>query len=374
MPGRLPRALHPGAWWLWALGLATAASRTTNPVVLLLVVAVVAHVVAARRTEAPWARGFKAYVWLGLAVIGIRVLFRVLLDAQHGAHVLFTLPELPLPDAVAGIRIGGAVSLEGVLAAFYDGLRLATLLLCVGAANVLANPKRLLKAMPAALHEVGVAVTVALSVAPQLVESGQRVRRARRLRGEPGRRFHMVREVAIPVMTDALDRSLLLAAAMDARGYGRSAAVPARTRQATGALLVGGLLAIAVGTYGLLDSTAPRLLGLPLLLVGVLVGSGGVALSGRRVSRSRYRPDPWRREEWAVAGVGVGVAAVMVAVSVVDPIALFPSLQPLRWPDLPIAPTAAVLAGALPAWLAPPARAAVVATVNPLPVPRERAA
>src|ERR671939_669735 len=24
-------ALHPGAWWLWALGLGTAASRTTNP-------------------------------------------------------------------------------------------------------------------------------------------------------------------------------------------------------------------------------------------------------------------------------------------------------------------------------------------------------
>ena len=31
---RLPRALHPGAWWLWALGLATAASRTTNPLLL----------------------------------------------------------------------------------------------------------------------------------------------------------------------------------------------------------------------------------------------------------------------------------------------------------------------------------------------------
>ena len=68
------------------------------------------------------------------------------------------------------------MSLEGVLAAVYDGLRLATLLLCVGAANVLANPKRLLQSMPAALHEIGVAVTVALSVAPQLIESGQRVR------------------------------------------------------------------------------------------------------------------------------------------------------------------------------------------------------
>ena len=29
-----PRNLHPGAWWLWALGLAAAASRTTNPVLL----------------------------------------------------------------------------------------------------------------------------------------------------------------------------------------------------------------------------------------------------------------------------------------------------------------------------------------------------
>ncbi|MGQ0434763.1 MAG: energy-coupling factor transporter transmembrane protein EcfT, partial [Microthrixaceae bacterium] len=88
---RLPRALHPGAWWLWALGLATTASRTTNPILLLLLVAVIAYVVSARRTEAPWARGFRAYLVLGLVVVAIRVGFRMLLDGQHGAHVLFTL-------------------------------------------------------------------------------------------------------------------------------------------------------------------------------------------------------------------------------------------------------------------------------------------
>ena len=260
---RLPRALHPGAWWLWALGMAAAASRTTNPILLLMIVAVVAFVVSARRTDAPWARGFRAYVYLGLLVIAIRVVFRVLLDAQFGGHILFELPEVPLPEAVAGIRLGGPVSAEGVLAAVYDGLRLATLLLCVGAANTLANPKRLLQSMPSALHEIGVAVTVALSVAPQLIESGQRVRRARRLRGEPGRRFHVVREVALPVMTDALDRSLLLAAAMDSRGYGRVAARGRSTVAVTAALLLGGIVAIAIGSYGLLDSTAPRSLGAP---------------------------------------------------------------------------------------------------------------
>lgn len=350
---RLPRPLHPGAWWVWAMGLATAASRTTNPVLLLLVGAVVAHVVAARRTDAPWALGFKVYVYLGLVVIAVRVGFRMLLGGQYGDHVLFTLPELPLPEAAAGIRIGGAVPLEGVLAAIYDGLRLATLLLCVGAANVLANPKRLLKAMPAALYEVGVAVTVALSVAPQLVESGRRVRAARRLRGEAGRHFHVFREIALPVMTDALDRSLLLAAAMDSRGYGRTAGVPRRTRAVTGALLIGGLVGICIGTYGLLDSTAPRLLGVPLLVGGVAVGWGGVVLSGRRVSRSRYRPDPWSAPEWVVAGVGLLVAGVVIAVSVVDPNDLYPSLQPLSWPAVPVVPGVSIVLGALPAWLAP---------------------
>ena len=45
---RLPRDLHPVAWWGWALGLAAAASFTTNPVLLLLIVGVAATAVALR--------------------------------------------------------------------------------------------------------------------------------------------------------------------------------------------------------------------------------------------------------------------------------------------------------------------------------------
>ena len=44
-----PRNLHPGAWWLWAIGLAAAASRTQNPVPLLIL-AVAGLVVSARRS------------------------------------------------------------------------------------------------------------------------------------------------------------------------------------------------------------------------------------------------------------------------------------------------------------------------------------
>lgn len=372
MARRAPgRNLHPGAWWLWAIALATAASRTTNPLLLALVVGVVWLVVDARRSEAPWARGFKAYVVLGLVVIAIRVVFRVLLGGDSGGHVIVRLPELPLPEAAAGIRIGGPVTAEAVLGSAYDGLRLATLLLCIGAANVLANPKRLLKAVPGALHEIGVAVTVALSVAPQLVESGQRVRRARRLRGEGGRGRHLVREVAIPVLTDALDRSLFLAAAMDTRGYGRRAAVPAASRRLATGLVLGGLVGVCLGTYGLLDSTSPRHLGLPMLLGGAAAAWAGMVVTGRRVVRSRYRPDPWRTAEWGVAGTGLLVAVVVAATGSVDATALHPSLSPLTWPTLPLLPAAAVLVGALPAWIAPPPPPPAASTPNPARPERE---
>ncbi len=72
--------------------------------------------------------------------------------------------------------------------------------------------------------------------------------------------------------------------------------------------------------------------------------------------------------------VGVTVAAVMVAVSSVDPTALHPSLQPLRWPDLPLAPAAAVLLGLLPAWIAPPVRLPAAAPVVVVAASQERAA
>lgn len=350
---RLPRDLHPGAWWLWALGMATAASRTTNPLLLGVIIGVVAVVVAARRSDAPWAGGFRAYLIAGLVIISIRVVFRMLLDGGSGSHVLFTLPEIPLPEAAAGVSIGGEVTLEGVLAAAFDGLRLATMIICLGAANVLANPKRLLKSVPSALYEIGSAITVALTVAPQLVESGRRITRARRLRGEVGRRTHWFRQVAVPVLTDALDRSMLLAAAMDARGYGHSGGIPPRTRRWTAVLVLGGLLGVCVGTYGLLDATTPRAMGLPVLAVGLAAATAGLALSGARVRRTRYRHQRWRAAEWGVAACGVTVAATLYATSSVDPMQLFPTLHPLQWPTLPPLATAAVLIGALPSVIAP---------------------
>lgn len=376
-PPRADRAnaVHAGAWWVWALGLATAASRTTNVLLLALVVAVAGYVVAARRTDAPWARSYGAFLRLGAVVLVIRLVFAVLLGSPvPGTHVVVTLPEVPLPHWAQGVRIGGRVTAEGLVFALRDGMKLAALLVCVGAANALANPARLLKSLPGALYEAGVAVVVAMTFAPHLVADVGRLRAARRLRGRADRGVRALLQVGLPVLEGALERSVALAAAMDARGYGRTADVPVRVRRATAALTLGGLLGVCAGTYALLSASGGRY-GLPVLLIGLAAAMAGLRLGGRRSVRTRYRPDRWGPRSWLVAGSGVAVAAAMIAATRYAPRPLDPPAFPLTAPSLPLWPAAGLLLGLLPAFTAPtpasppgrpaPARTAGTATATP---------
>jgi energy-coupling factor transport system permease protein len=338
------------AWWLWALGLAVTVGRTTNPILLLLVLGVLAFVVTQRRSEAPWARAFKYYLLIAFVVIAIRVAFRSIFGGDIDAktmHVLFTLPHVPLPKWAAGVQLGGPITLEGTLGALYDGLQLGTLLCCIGAANSLANPKRALRVLPGALYELGVAVVIAISFAPQLVESVQRVRRARALRGGSARGLRAIRSIAIPVLEDALERSLLLAASMDSRGYGRTANAAPEARKVTGVLIIGGMCGLCLGAYALLDGSLAASLGLPAFLGGTVLCCGGLYIGGRRVRRSHYRPDPWRTPEWIVTISGLVPAAIAFAGVGFAASSLNPSTQPLAWPSLPLLPAIAILFAAV---------------------------
>jgi energy-coupling factor transport system permease protein len=304
------RHLHPGAWWLWALGLATAATRTASPLLLLLVVAATGLVVAVRRSGEPWAGSYAVFLRLGLVVVVVRVVFWVVFAAQATTGpALFTLPSVTLPAWLAGTRIGGPVTAHGLLTGLYDGLRLAAVLVCLGAANALASPSRLLKAVPGALYEMGVAVVVAMTFAPQAVTHVRRVRAAHRLRGRPDRGLRAVRGLVMPVIEGALERSVELAAAMDSRGYGRTAAVPPARRRATAALTLAGLLAVCAGLYGLLGGGSPAALGAPPLVLGLAAAIAGLWLGGRRSPRTRYRPDPWSWPEWCLSACGLVAAA-----------------------------------------------------------------
>jgi len=352
-----PRWLHPMAWWAWALCLAAAATRVTNPLLLLLLIAAAAVVVAARKPDAPWGKSFEFFLILGGLIIGIRVVFQVLFGASTGNTVLVTLPGISLPTWMSGLRLGGPITLESLLGAFYDGLRLATIAIVIGAANSLASPGKLLKAMPAALYELGVSVVVALSFIPQLITDFVRIRDMRRLRGRNDRGMRGYVSLAIPVLAGALDRSINLAASMDSRGYGRVSNQSTSSRRIVVGLLMASIVLVMVGLYGLFTTAAHPFLGLPIVFMGLVAGGASLWRGSRERVRTVYRPDPWLLPEYLVTGSGLAVlgiflwAELRVGVNIKLWEQLHPSLD--SWPSLPLWGIAAFLIALIPAIASP---------------------
>ncbi len=361
------RTTHPWAWWVWALGAGITASLILNPLVLALIVVSLVAVVLARRGDGIWARSLKFYLLLAGFIVGGRVLVRLVIGGTASGTVLFRLPEAQLPVWAAGIRLGGPVTGEELMWAATDAARLATILLCIGAANSLANPRTALKSVPAALHDISVAVVITLTVLPQLIASAHRVRRGRRLRGNSTRGLRGLGATLVPVVEDAVEGSITLASSMEARGYGRTRdqqKVPLFTTIALfvalvsillGAFVVLGMAASPETVFGL----APEhWLALGLLGLGALLGTVGMRSAGQRLSVTRYRPAPWGLPENIVSACGV--SAVGVGLWLTSPLGypdvLNPPPFPLTWPALPLPALLIPFLLVLPAVLTPAPR------------------
>jgi energy-coupling factor transport system permease protein len=146
---------------------------------------------------------------------------------------------------------------------------------------------------------------------------------------------------------------VMLAAAMDSRGYGRTAGISAPARRLASAFLLLGLVAACIGTYAIVAAGSPALLGLPLLAAGIVVSILGITMAARRSVRTRYRPDPWWLPEWLVAGAGLLAAAVFVWAAWSQLAGITTPTDPAQWPLLPLAPVLALAIACTPALTAP---------------------
>ena len=214
------RAFHPVVWWLWAASIALCLARANSFYLSCIVVLIAGIVVRQKSEDAPWALSFTWALKIGLWIVSIRVLFGVIVGVPMAGRTLFTLPLLPLPSWMTGIRIGGPVMQERLLTSTREGIMLAAIIAILAAASSLTNPHRLLRSLPLVVYEFGVAVVIATSMVPQLVASVKRIREAQKIRGQNLRGLKSWRRVALPLLEDALSRSLDLAASMDSRGYG----------------------------------------------------------------------------------------------------------------------------------------------------------
>lgn len=327
--------LHAGAWWCWGAGIAASALQTTNLLFLAMLASVVLTVASLCAEEGSSAHALTAFAKLGVFLILFRLVLAMVFGSIEGGTELVRIPSASLPSWASGIRVGGPVTLEGLVGAFAQGSKLAVAILAFGAVNSLCSPYRILRVVPAALYELGVASTVALTTAPFAVATARQLRSARRLRGRPTRGLVALRYTAVPVLEQSLDRSIQLAASMDVRGFGRAAAVPQKDRRRANLALAIGLACSALALYGLLAPTPSRWIGAVTGAVAVGALSFSLRALSRASTRTRYRPDSWDR--WSIlvclasltGAVAVGVAASRW------PLAIDPPQRPLHFPSLP---------------------------------------
>lgn len=196
--------------------------RVDNAIFSIACVGAVAVVVFTLREDVPWAKSFNWTLKLSAWILVVRTVIGIAIGVPIPGTPLFTLPIVPLPDWMPGIRIGGTVTWERLSSSITEGLLICSIIVIFGAAASLTSPHRLLRVIPIYIYEFAVAVVIATSVLPQLVSSVKRIRMAQRLRGQKTRGFSSWKRVAIPLLEESLARSLDLAASMDSRGYGVS--------------------------------------------------------------------------------------------------------------------------------------------------------
>lgn len=212
-PVPLPLVAHSGlaprAWLLWSLAAVTVALASDNPVYRGLVALAALNVLLRWLPPGRNLRPLAVAVVLAAAFAGL-----INVIASHtGADVLLRLPaDWPL--------VGGPLTVESLAFGGALGLGLVAALLAVAPLSLILEPHDVVDAMPAPLERTGIAVATSLNLVSGFGRTFTAVRDAQRMRGWRPRGIRSWNEVLVPVMLTAIEDSVLLAEAMEARGFG----------------------------------------------------------------------------------------------------------------------------------------------------------
>ena len=201
--------LAPRTWLIWSLAAMTVALSTANPVYRGLVA------LAALDVLLTWLRPERRLKPLAMALLfaaGFAALVNVL--ASHaGVHVLAHLPaDWPV--------VGGNFTAETLAYGGAVGLGLVAALLAVAPLSLVLEPHDVVDAVPGPLDRTGIALATSLNLISGFGRTFNAVRDAQRMRGWRPRGIRSWNEVLVPVVLTSIEDSVLLAEAMEARGFG----------------------------------------------------------------------------------------------------------------------------------------------------------
>jgi energy-coupling factor transport system permease protein len=238
-------ALNPRTWIIWSMAAVAVAILSDNPVYRGLVALAAFDVMLA---WLPPGRRLRPLA-VGLVLAALLAALVNLLAGHTGATVLVRLPAgLPI--------VGGPLTLESLAFGVAVGLGLVAAMLAVAPLAAVLEPHDVVDALPSALNRTGIAVAASLNLMSGFGRTFGEVRDAQRMRGWKPRGLRSWNEVLVPSVLTAIEDSVRLAEAMEARGFGAgrrsSFAAPRWTRWdlavvATAVAAVAVLLGLRIG-------------------------------------------------------------------------------------------------------------------------------
>ncbi len=288
-------------WLLWVLTMWITASSARNPlytVLLLLIAAVVGAVHTPGDSRAGGQRALFSPLRFAAFVLPLSALFNAL-TVHIGDTVLLRLPGgVPL--------LGGAITLEALTFGIQNGLALSVIFAGFSVFNQATPARDLVRLTPRAFHEVGVVISIALMFVPQTIRSLEHIRQAQAVRGHRMRGLRDWPPVIVPLLINGLERSMDLAEAMVARGYGALSdrAHPLRDQ----VWLALGLLMLLLGWLAALFLPQWRVAGIGGMGAGAAIFALLLWQAGRSVAYTTYRT---RRLTWRDGLAALGCAATL---------------------------------------------------------------
>ncbi len=358
---------HTTTWLLWLGAAILPAMLTRNPLYLIVLFLAAAIDYDTLGRTSPLAASWRFFLKVGLIVAAFSALFNPL-TVHYGDTVLVTLPRLPLRVGGAIVLdLGGKITLEALSYGLTGGLSLMVVLLIFATFNALVDHYQLLRSIPAFMYQTGVVASIAIAFVPQMVASLKEIREAQAIRGH---RFRGVRDLLpllMPLLTSGLERAIQLAESMEARGFGGNVSRASPTRELMyKALIALALLGLLAGVFchvyfkgeGAWHFGSARHLlrwtGAFLIAGSLLLLAGTFRAIGRRVRRSRYRRQLWRRRDTIVSAVSLASLVIIATFWLWDRKALiFYPYPRFGWPVFNPLIGLALLAAVVPVLCAP---------------------
>jgi len=310
------KVIDARAWLIWVGAALIIALTAFNPWYHLLLIGVVALIWPAQRGAANDAEEStdglmtpRMLIRIGLIALVFGAVFNML-AVRVGDTVLVRLPDsIPI--------IGGPLYLEALVYGLLNALRVISILCVFALFSNVVRYADILRLAPPAFFDLGLIVSIGFTLVPFTRRAYRDIREAQTLRGHRPRGLRDMLPLVSPLVVSGMERSLMLAESMEARGYGgglpNAEQIGSMRRHQLQLVLVLSAIFLILGAYTFRPFALP-------VLWGALGSAAALMLwalrkLSRLSGRTRLRQGHWG---FAESLLSLGALLALVAVLVAD--------------------------------------------------------